>query len=120
MPPGIRFVKNFTPEHYAAFLKSASSIIGNSSSGLREASFLGTPTINIGNRQYLRERGPNVIDTDYSSSQILNAFSCHLSADFKSPPSHIYGSGKSGQKIADILSRCPLTTSKSLSYSCLQ
>lgn len=119
-PSGIRFVKNFTPESYASLLKAACCIIGNSSSGLREASFLGTATINIGSRQHLRERGPNVIDTGYSAAEILDAFNVHMSFGFNYPPSHIYGDGFSGKKIANILSSCSLSTTKSLSYSCLQ
>ena len=37
-------------------------MIGNSSSGIREAAFLGVKSVNIGNRQSGRERGNNVID----------------------------------------------------------
>ena len=46
----IRFVKNFTPENYVRVLKNSGCIVGNSSSGIREASFLGTPTVKYRNQ----------------------------------------------------------------------
>ena len=37
-------------------------LAGNSSSGIIEAATFGTPVVNIGDRQRLRERNANVID----------------------------------------------------------
>ena len=62
LPNYVRFIKNFTPEDYIRVLKNSKCIVGNSSSGIREASFLGVPSVNIGTRQSDRERGPNVLD----------------------------------------------------------
>ena len=47
-------------------MKNSKCVIGNSSSGIREASFLGVPSVNIGTRQSNRERGPNVRDVNYN------------------------------------------------------
>ena len=69
----ILFYKNFTPEEYACILKNSSCILGNSSSGIREASYLGIPSVNIGNRQSFRETGKNVVNVDYSSKNIIKA-----------------------------------------------
>ena len=38
-------------EYFLTLLKNSSMILGNSSSGVREAPFYGIPTINIGTRQ---------------------------------------------------------------------
>ena len=46
--PSIRF------EHYLTFLKNCKFIIGNSSSGIIEAPYYGTKTINVGKRQNQR------------------------------------------------------------------
>ena len=80
----IRFVRNFNPEDYLIVLKNCKMIIGNSSSGIREGSFLGIPSINIGSRQKNRERGPNVIDVNYNSNEILKGIFKQLNKKYKS------------------------------------
>ena len=50
-------------------------LIGNSSVGIRESSFLGVPVVNIGSRQHARLRGANVMDVDYDTQQIKEAIS---------------------------------------------
>ena len=49
--PNMHFFRNFSPEDYVKLLSDARCIVGNSSSGLREGAFLGTPCVNIGARQ---------------------------------------------------------------------
>ena len=53
-------------------------LIGNSSSGIREGAFIGTPVVNIGSRQNGRERSKNVIDTDYSIESIKSGIKKQL------------------------------------------
>lgn len=98
----VRFVKNLPPEHYLSLLSSASCIVGNSSSALREGSFLGVPAVNIGSRQMNRERGRNVLDTNYSSREILSALTSQL-AHGKYSSSRLFGDGDAAQKIIDVL-----------------
>jgi UDP-N-acetylglucosamine 2-epimerase len=73
-------------------------IIGNSSSGIREGSYLGTPSINIGSRQQNRERGPNIIDVNYNANDILKSIYKQLNRrSYKSLS--IYGDGNAGKKL---------------------
>ena len=65
-PQYIHFFKSLPIECYAPLLKNAACLLGNSSSGIRESAFLGTPSVNIGSRQHGRERGRNVIDVGLS------------------------------------------------------
>ena len=58
----IKFYKNFSPEEFLYIIDHCSCFIGNSSSAIREGSFLGIPCVNIGRRQFQRERGKNIID----------------------------------------------------------
>ena len=67
----ILFVKNINPQQFLLLLKYARCIIGNSSAGIRESSFLGTPSVNIGSRQKNRERGKNVISVNYDQKKIF-------------------------------------------------
>ena len=57
---------------YLGLLKNSTLLVGNSSSGMIEASYFDIPVINIGNRQKNRERGNNVIDVNGISKKILH------------------------------------------------
>ena len=78
-PNKFHFYKNFEPEDYAAVINSCSCIIGNSSSGIREASFLGVPSVNIGSRQNNRERGDNSSRLTINSKKFIMQLNISLS-----------------------------------------
>lgn len=99
---GFFFFKNFSPEHYIVMLRKSLMIIGNSSSGLREASFIGLPSVNIGNRQRGRERASNTVDCVCSTAEIDQAVMHQLEIG-RYEPSTLYGDGYAGQKMADII-----------------
>ena len=92
-------------------LKNSLAIIGNSSVGIREASFLGVPNINIGTRQLGRERAENTIDVDYKSTEIIKAVDNYKDF-YRFDSSHIYGDGFSGNKINEILETVPYSYEK--------
>ena len=96
-------------------MRSAACLVGNSSSFIREGAFIGTPAVNIGSRQDGRERGPNVIDVGYDRAAIVAAIRTQVAhGPFK--PAHLYGDGKAGERIADLLSRAPLHVQKRIQY----
>ena len=64
--PSIRF------EYYLTLLKNSQFIIGNSSSGMREAPVYGIPTINLGNRQKNRVSSKTIINCNFNQVEILN------------------------------------------------
>jgi len=111
----IRFFKNMEPHHFLQLLIESRCLIGNSSVGIRECSYLGVPVVNIGTRQMRRERGNNVIDVNYDSDEIKNAINTWLN---QSPPipSNIYGGGNAGKKIAKMLNRVELKFHKTITY----
>ncbi len=102
MPDFIHFYRNFDPQDFLVLMQNCSSMIGNSSSAIREGAFLGMPAVNIGTRQQNRERGQNVIDVDYSADQIVTAVRKHLAVG-RYPADHLYGDGRAGQRMAEIL-----------------
>jgi UDP-hydrolysing UDP-N-acetyl-D-glucosamine 2-epimerase len=113
--PNMHFYLNFSPEDYAKLLANARCIVGNSSSGLREGAFLGTPCVNIGTRQAGRERAANVIDVDCKAAEISAALALQL----KHGPydsSHLVGDGNAGRRIADLLVKSEFRIQKKLSY----
>lgn len=58
---------------YLSFMKQAAGVLGNSSSGIVEAPFLGIPVVNIGDRQKGRYLCKNVIQCGRSFEEIQKA-----------------------------------------------
>ncbi|PWG04279.1 UDP-N-acetylglucosamine 2-epimerase [Polaribacter aquimarinus] len=114
-PQNIHFFKNMEPKDFLKLLINSKCLIGNSSVGVRECSYLGVPTVNIGSRQNKRQRGSNIIDVEYDKTEIINAIQNRLNAkDIVSES--IYGDGNSGNKIADILATTDFTFHKTIEY----
>ena len=95
--PSMRF------EYFLTLLKNADCIIGNSSSGIREACIYGIPAIDIGNRQkgrYKLSECPNIIHIDkpdFLQNALLQAHNLQLS------PVSYFGDGKSDVQFRNIL-----------------
>jgi UDP-hydrolysing UDP-N-acetyl-D-glucosamine 2-epimerase len=111
----IHFLKNMPPETFLHLLARARCILGNSSTGIREASFLGTPAINIGTRQLGRDCGSNVIHVPHDRRAIAEAFENQL-AHGRYESDFVYGDGTAGPRIAALLATQELTTEKKLAY----
>lgn len=98
----MHFAKNLPVHVYVQLMKRTACLVGNSSSGLREGAFIGTPVVNVGSRQTARERGRNVIACGHSTGEIAAAIRQQL-AHGPYPSEPIYGTGDSGIRIAEIL-----------------
>ena len=116
-----KFTKVFSSLPRSDFLyliKNCGVLVGNSSSGLIEASYFGTPVVNIGIRQHGREISNNVVNASSDSIiSIRRAITCALKKNTK--PSYLYGDGNSSQKIVRHLEKIKLNSElieKKLSY----
>lgn len=82
---------------YLSFMKYADMVVGNSSSGIIEAPFMGTPVVNIGNRQKGRHICNNVIccgnNVEEISQSLLKAQASKRIVDT------YWGDGKSSKRI---------------------
>lgn len=114
-PENIHFFKNMDGLDFLRLIKNSKMLIGNSSAGIREGSYLGLPVLNIGNRQRRRLRGGNVKDVDYNRSEILDGIKELDGKDFHDK-STLYGEGDSGKRIAEILASVELKSSKIIQY----
>ncbi|GAA4316375.1 UDP-N-acetylglucosamine 2-epimerase [Pontixanthobacter gangjinensis] len=114
-PENIHFFKNMDGLDFLRLIKNSKMLIGNSSAGIREGSYLGVPVLNIGNRQQKRLRGENVTDVGYKRFEILNAIK-ELEGNARFSKSNLYGDGESGKRIAEILAKVELRSSKTISY----
>lgn len=114
-PTNIHFFKNMMPTDFLRLLYNSSALIGNSSVGIRECSFLGVPVVNIGSRQSGRDRGRNVSDIGHEQNQIFDLIKRQV-ANGRYPSDPIYGRGKAGSCIAKHLAEAPLKIEKQLTY----
>jgi UDP-N-acetylglucosamine 2-epimerase len=103
MTEGIHTVRNLPPARFLKLLTQCSALVGNSSAGIREASYLGTPVINIGSRQ----TGPGA-RTECAGCAEWRAVSDD-SRDLRSSDAWavqivvLYGKGDAGERIAEVL-----------------
>lgn len=86
---------------YLSALKHATFVLGNSSSGIIEAPSLGTPTINIGERQKGRLMANSVINCSPTKNDIVKAI--EIAEKMEHIPSFLYGDGRASDKIAEII-----------------
>lgn len=114
-PSRMHFFKNMAPTDFLRLLCNAKVLVGNSSVGVRECSYLGVPVVNVGTRQAGRDRGINVIDVDYDREQIVGGMEKHLS-NGTYPCDELYGDGHAGERIANLLATAPLRIEKRLTY----
>ncbi len=111
--PLIKTFKSLPRREYLSLMKVASVIVGNSSSGIIDAPSFALPAVNIGIRQGERERGKNVIDVGHDKQEIVKAIGKALTdqaflAEVKRCENP-YGDGKSGPRIAKIISETEIT-----------
>lgn len=111
----VHYFDNMVPADFLRLVYNSQCLIGNSSMGIRECSFLGVPVINIGSRQSGRERGENVIDVDYDKNEIKNAVA-YWKNNSRPRQSFVYGKGDAGKRMASVLATVPLRYSKILQF----
>ncbi len=111
----IHAFKNLPADIYTRLMKNTACLVGNSSSGIREGSFIGTPCVNIGSRQNGRERGKNVLDAALDEDIIYEAIKKQISHG-PYPTEPIYGDGHAGVRIADTLSKVEVPVQKRIAY----
>ncbi|MBU1148320.1 MAG: UDP-N-acetylglucosamine 2-epimerase (hydrolyzing) [Candidatus Omnitrophica bacterium] len=99
--PRFRILPSMRFEAFLTLLKSCDFIIGNSSTGIREAPFYGVPSINIGNRQNRRFAHETILDVGESKNKILSAIK--NIKNIKCVKSGHFGDGKSTERFKNII-----------------
>ena len=107
----MHFIKYLAPGRFVSLLKKAACLVGNSSAGIKECSYLGVPAVNIGTRQNGRLRGPNVIDAADDPAGIRAAIEQQLRHG-RYPSSELYFRANAAGAIADILATATLAPQK--------
>lgn len=108
--PFIKLYLSVPREDFLGMINHCGVLVGNSSSGMIEASYFNTPVINIGIRQAGRERGKNVIDVPRINiesiySAILKGFQMQKK---NHAGEYVYGTGNASKKIIHYLEKIDL------------
>jgi bifunctional UDP-N-acetylglucosamine 2-epimerase / N-acetylmannosamine kinase len=107
----MRFITDVPVADFIALLKVTACLVGNSSAGIKECSYLGTPVVNIGARQQGRLHAGNVMHAGYDRDAILDAVRRQI-AHGRYPASEIYYRPGASQAIVDVLAGSELYTQK--------
>ncbi len=92
---------------YLGVMQLSDVVVGNSSSGIVEAPAFGVPTVNVGDRQKGRIRGPSIIDVPADVQATKRALVQALSRDFRETVrsgASIFGDGSAADRMLAILS----------------
>jgi UDP-N-acetylglucosamine 2-epimerase (hydrolysing) len=94
--PSMRF------SHFSELMKNANAMVGNSSAGVREAPFLGIPSLDIGTRQTNRADAPSITTAAAEDAASIARFLRH---DWgKSFPRHeAFGAGHAAERFVAVL-----------------
>jgi GDP/UDP-N,N'-diacetylbacillosamine 2-epimerase (hydrolysing) len=105
-------VRNLPPTRFLKLMSMCAVLVGNSSAGIRESAYLGTPVVDIGSRQRGRERAKNVTWAPHESAAIRAAITRQVEHG-KYASSALYGRGDAGQQIAEKLMEIAWNSSQS-------
>jgi len=110
-PNRVRMVESLGARRYLSAMRWVDVVVGNSSSGLLEAPFVGTPSIDIGVRQQGRPRAPSVIHCAAERNAIRQALRQALSPEHRAIAARRetpYGTPGAAHRIAEVLRAHPL------------
>ena len=107
----MRFITNIPSDEFVALLRQAACVAGNSSAGIKECSYLGTPAVNIGPRQQGRLAADHVTNVDYDCEAIRSAIARQL-AHGRYPASTLYYRPDTSDQILNVLANAELYTQK--------
>lgn len=97
----VKLVSSLGMIRYLSAVKYAKFVLGNSSSGIIEAPVLGTPTVNIGDRQNGRLMADTIINCRPDIGSIVEAISS--AENMEHTPTPMYGNGDTSEKIVNVI-----------------
>ncbi|WP_194096024.1 UDP-N-acetylglucosamine 2-epimerase [Marivivens aquimaris] len=94
--PSMRFA------HFSELMKNASAMIGNSSAGVREAPFLGTPSLDVGTRQTNRSVADSITHVSAYDTETIGGFLSDVWGK-RFPRHDAFGEGRAADRFVEIL-----------------
>ena len=99
-----RLIPSMRFNYFSELMKHASAMIGNSSAGVREAPFLGLPSLDVGTRQNSRGIADSITNAIALDIATIDYFLRHHWAK-KSACSDGYGVGGAAHQFVDVISK---------------
>ncbi len=97
----VKLVASLGMVKYLSAVKYSEFVLGNSSSAIIEAPGLGTPSVNVGDRQKGRLMAETIISCSNETEEIIKAM--EKAQKIKHEVSKIYGKGNTSGKIVEVL-----------------
>jgi len=107
----MRFITDLPVADFIALLRVAACLVGNSSAGIKECSYLGTPVVDVGSRQQGRLRAHNVVQVAYDRVAIADAIRRQVTHG-RYAPSDVYHRPGASDAIVGVLAGASLYTQK--------
>jgi GDP/UDP-N,N'-diacetylbacillosamine 2-epimerase (hydrolysing) len=107
---GLILYNHLARPDFVAVMARADLMVGNSSAGIIEAASFGTPVLNVGSRQNLRERNCNTLDVQCSDGPLTDGVRVQLAKGryaIRNIYSHPEG-GRAADRIAEALAAAVL------------
>lgn len=101
--PQVTVHKNIPHKEFIGLLSMAGCLVGNSSAGVIEACYFGTPVVDIGTRQKGRRRPQNVIWCEEVVEAQIYAKTRQALSMGRTEPVQPWGDGTACRKIVDVL-----------------
>ncbi|MBR0994722.1 UDP-N-acetylglucosamine 2-epimerase (hydrolyzing) [Bradyrhizobium japonicum] len=108
----IYLATNLPRNEFLSWLAKTNLMAGNSSAGIIEAASFGTPVVNVGSRQNLRQRNSNVFDCTSDRNDLDRAIEAALSSP-RFDGTNVYGDGQAGERIINLLAGIDLAGASS-------
>lgn len=93
---------------FISLMAHASVLVGNSSAGIREACYFGTPVVDVGIRQQGRACTRNVLIVSAPDRDSIEKTIAFQLGHGRYPPERPFGNGGAGAEMARILAEAPL------------
>lgn len=101
-PERFRLLPSMRFAHFSELMKNAACLVGNSSAGVREAPFLGIPSLDVGSRQANRALAPSVFSCAASDTAAITHFLQNQWGQRHTPDGG-FGVGRAADRFLDVL-----------------
>jgi len=99
---GVRLLAHLPRADFIGWMACCDVMVGNSSAGIIEAASFGTPVVNVGSRQNLRERNANTLEAAAEPAAVGAALDAALRGG-RQPARNVYGDGRAAVRIVEVL-----------------
>ncbi len=101
-PERFRLIPSMRFAYFSELMRHASAMIGNSSAGVREAPFLGVPSLDVGTRQNRRASGPSITPCSAFDVDVIDRFLTE-SWGRRLSPDTTFGAGDAAARFVQVL-----------------